>query len=81
MWGGGLSRQYERAAKVANSEGPYSTPEKEKQLDDSNVIASVFHLELNRTDLVRDEACEPDQVEDVSKERDHKKEDAREQPQ
>ena len=46
MWASIASQQYDRAAKIANTAGPYITPDKDKPVKDSDVAGQVISLEL-----------------------------------
>ena len=81
MWSAIHSRQYDRAAKIANSEGPYITPEKEKQMEDANVTSSVFNLELNKIDKKADDGLSVEQTVSALDNIDHEEGDADDPPQ
>ena len=53
---------WDRAAKIANSEGPFETPKKEKPQKESNVVGQVISLQLIRNDARPEDAAPIDQM-------------------
>ena len=46
LWAAFHERNYDRASKIANSPGPYTTPKKEKPPKEYEVESNVMSLEL-----------------------------------
>ena len=48
LWAAMTEQNYDRAARIANSDGPYITPAKDKPPRDHEVSGTVIHLSLHQ---------------------------------